>query len=47
MAQICRKWIKRDKFVGFPKRDDLEIVEESLPPLENGGKERKENIMPA
>ncbi|XP_003388652.1 PREDICTED: prostaglandin reductase 1-like [Amphimedon queenslandica] len=36
MAQMCRKWIKREKFVGFPKRENLEIVEESLPPLEDG-----------
>ena len=41
MAQLCRKWIKREKFDGLPKRENLEIVEERLPQLESGGKDGK------
>ena len=34
----CRKWVLRSHFSGLPKREDLEIVEEELPPLKDGGK---------
>ena len=32
-----RKWILKSHFSGLPKREDLEIVEEELPPLKDGG----------
>ena len=32
-----RKWIVRKSYKGTPKRDDLEIVEETLPPRKDGG----------
>ena len=35
-----KKWMKRAKFEGMPKREDLEIVEEFLPHLKNDGKKR-------
>ena len=34
----CRKWVLRSHFSGLPKREDLEIVEEELPPLKDGGR---------
>ena len=33
----ARKWVIRSHFSGVPKREDLEIVEEELPPLKDGG----------
>lgn len=33
----CRKWILKSHFSGLPKREDLEIVEEQLPQLKDGG----------
>ena len=33
----CRKWVLRSRFSGLPKREDLEIVEEELPPVKDGG----------
>ena len=33
----ARKWVLRSHFSGLPKREDLEIVEEELPPLKDGG----------
>ena len=33
----CRKWVLRSHFSGIPKKEDLEIVEEELPPLKDGG----------
>ena len=33
----ARKWILKSHFSGLPKREDLEIVEEDLPPLKDGG----------
>ena len=33
----ARKWVVRSHFVGQPKREDLEIVEEELPPIKDGG----------
>ena len=33
----ARKWVVRSHFVGLPKREDLEIVEEELPPIKDGG----------
>ena len=29
--------VMKKPFEGFPKHDDLEIVEEELPPLKDGG----------
>ena len=34
----ARKWILKSHFAGFPKREDLEIVEETLPALGNEGR---------
>ena len=39
----CRKWVLRSHFSGLPKREDLEIVEEELPPLKDGGKPKRLN----
>ena len=33
----ARKWVVQSHFVGQPKREDLEIVEEELPPIKDGG----------
>ena len=33
----ARKWVVRSHFVGQPKREDLEIVEEELSPIKDGG----------
>ena len=33
----ARKYVLRSHFSGLPKREDLEIVEEELPPLKDGG----------
>ncbi len=33
----CRKWILMSHFSGLPKREDLELVEEEIPALKNGG----------
>ena len=38
MSVKCRKWILKSHFIGSPKREDLEIVEEELPPLKDGGR---------
>lgn len=32
-----RKWVLKSHFSGLPKREDLEIVEEQLPELKDGG----------
>jgi hypothetical protein len=37
----CRKWVLRSHFSGLPKREDLEIVEEELPPLKDGGEPKE------
>ena len=37
MATKARKYVLRSHFSGLPKREDLEIVEETLPPLKDGG----------
>ena len=37
MATKARKYVLRSHFSGLPKREDLEIVEETLPPLNDGG----------
>ena len=37
MATVTRKYVLRSHFSGLPKRDDLEIVEEVLPPIKDGG----------
>lgn len=33
----AKKFVLDKPFVGLPKRDDLKIVEEELPPLKDGG----------
>ena len=33
----ARKYVLRSHFSGLPKREDLEIVEEVLPALQDGG----------
>ena len=33
-----RKWTLKSYFVGPPKREDMELVEEELPALQEGGK---------
>ena len=35
---IARKYVLKSHFQGLPKREDLEIVEEELPPLKDGGR---------
>ncbi len=38
MAEVTRrKYVLRSYFEGMPKREDLELVEETLPPLKDGG----------
>ena len=38
MAEVKRrKYVLKKQFDGLPKREDLEIVEETLPPLKDGG----------
>ncbi len=37
MSVKCRKWVLKSHFCGMPKREDLDIVEEELPPLKDGG----------
>ena len=34
----CRKYVLKSHFDGLPKKEDLEIVEENLPTLKDGGK---------
>ena len=34
---LARKYVLRSHFSGFPKREALEIVEETLPPIKDGG----------
>ncbi len=34
----CRKWIVRSYFDGLPKSEDLEIIEEELQELQEGGR---------
>ena len=38
MSTKARKYVLRSHFSGLPKREDLEIVEETLPPLKDGGR---------
>ncbi len=33
-----RKWILKSHFDGLPKRENVELVEEALPALREGGK---------
>ena len=33
----AKKWVVKKAFDGFPKREDLEIVEQQLDPLKDGG----------
>ena len=39
MGVKARKWVLRSHFSGLPKREDLEIVEEELPALKDGGED--------
>ena len=32
-----RKWVLKSHFSGLPKREDLEVIEEELSPLKDGG----------
>lgn len=34
----AQKFVLAKQFNGFPKREDMKIVEEELPPLKDGGK---------
>lgn len=36
-ARTTKKWIVKTPYKGDPKREDLEIIEEQLPPLKDGG----------
>ncbi|XP_064386880.1 prostaglandin reductase 1-like [Halichondria panicea] len=36
MSVKCRKWVLKSHFSGMPKREDLDLVEEELPPLKDG-----------
>ena len=38
MSVTAKRWVLKNAFVGYPKRDDFEIVEETLPALKDGGK---------
>lgn len=39
MAEVKqRRYVIKSLFDGLPKREDLEIVEETLPPLKDGGR---------
>ena len=40
-----KKFILAKHFVGEPKADDLTLVEEELPPLQEGGKIIKKKII--
>ncbi len=40
----ARKWVLKSRFSGLPKREDLEIVEEELPPIKDGGMRRAEGL---
>lgn len=33
----AKKYVLAKQFDGFPKRSDLKVVEEDLPPLKDGG----------
>ncbi len=37
MSVKCRRWVLKSHFSGMPKREDLDLVEEELPPLKDGG----------
>lgn len=41
-----KKYILAKHFVGEPKEDDFEIVEEELPPLKKGGKIQPDKSYP-
>ena len=32
-----KKWVVKNSFVGFPKHEDVEIIEQQLTPLKDGG----------
>lgn len=36
-----RKWTLKSRFSGLPKREDLELVEEQLPEIKDGGRYKK------
>ena len=33
----CRKWVLKKHFYGYPEREDLDLLEEELPILKEGG----------
>ena len=35
----CKKWNRVRKFEGLPKREDVNLVEEELPDVQDGGKQ--------
>ena len=39
MSVKCQRWVLKSHFSGMPKREDLDLVEEELPPLKDGGEE--------
>ena len=41
----AKRWILRKSFQGLPKREDLEIVEEELPPLKDGGYMKRNSLV--
>lgn len=41
-----KKYILAKHFVGEPKEDDFEVVEEELPPLKKGGKIQPDKSYP-
>ena len=34
---LAKKYVLKSHFQGVPKREDVELVEEELPPLKDGG----------
>ncbi len=37
MSVQCRRWVLKSHFSGLPKREDLDLVEEALEPIKDGG----------
>ncbi len=37
-SRRTKKWVVKSSYKGVPKLEDLEIVEEELPPLKDGGR---------
>ena len=47
MSVKCRRWVLKSHFIGMPKREDLDLVEEELPSLKDGGEGVKINQLEA